>query len=91
MRLKRSAAGGISQLYKRIADSGAGAAGGLAARVRPFLPKTVIWPAYQGSGPSSFENVPVGPFASRSASRTGSRATPAQIYADECIQSFSPI
>src|SRR5713226_3676265 len=29
---------------------------------------------HHGSGPSSFENVPVGPFASRSARRTGSRA-----------------
>src|SRR5262245_34543557 len=29
---------------------------------------------HHGSGPSSFEKVPVGPFASRSASRTGSRA-----------------
>src|ERR1700726_3153187 len=29
---------------------------------------------HHGSGPSSFENVPVGSFASRSARRTGSRA-----------------
>lgn len=29
---------------------------------------------HHGSGPSSFEYEPVGPFASRSASRTGSRA-----------------
>jgi hypothetical protein len=29
---------------------------------------------HQGSGPSSFENVPVGPVASMSARRTGSRA-----------------
>jgi len=29
---------------------------------------------HHGSGPTSFENVPVGPFASRSARRTGSRA-----------------
>lgn len=28
-----------------------------------------------GSGPSSFENVPVGPFPSRSARRTGSRSS----------------
>ncbi len=30
--------------------------------------------AHQGSGPSSFEKLPVGPFASSRASRTGSRA-----------------
>jgi hypothetical protein len=29
---------------------------------------------HHGSGPCSFENVPVGPFASRSARRTGSLA-----------------
>src|SRR5204863_8219517 len=42
-----------------------------------FQPKHPITRARQhhhGSGPSSFENVPVGPFASRSARRTGSRA-----------------
>lgn len=35
-----------------------------------------VWPRcrHHGIGPSSFENVPVGPLASRSARRTGSRA-----------------
>ena len=31
-------------------------------------------PDHHGSGPSSFQNVPVGPFAYRGARRTGSRA-----------------
>jgi hypothetical protein len=33
-----------------------------------------------GSGPCSFENVPVGPFASRSASRTGSRVAASTLH-----------
>jgi len=44
---------------------------------------------HHGSGPSSFENVPVGPFASRSARRTGSRAACSTVRTLEELDFFS--
>lgn len=42
--------------------------------IAEYSPMSEVRPHHHGMTPFSFENVPVGPFASRSARRTGSRA-----------------